>query len=311
MTESLQEKSRFSEAGKDVGRRSSHREYRRLFFHIYIRKRAVWFGNMTENQNRILRLVMTGILLFSMFLTAGRAGSYVSSIRVQTYGDSVQKGSQNSDSSWGEEQDEKGVWKKNRKMVKYCVVVDAGHGGSDPGKVGINQALEKDVNLQIAEKLKAFLEAEDIRVVMTRETDGGLYDENVSNKKVQDMKRRIAIIEEADPVLVVSIHQNSYQQESVKGAQVFYYAASERSRMLASMIQKEFQVLQPDNRRLEKGNDSYYLLKKTAKPIVIAECGFLSNAEEAEKLVTQEYQERVAWRIHMGIMKYIGTGQTA
>ncbi len=311
MTESLQEKSRFSEAGKDVGRRSSHREYRRLFFHIYIRKRAVWFGNMTENQNRILRLVMTGILLFSMFLTAGRAGSYVSSIRVQTYGDSVQKGSQNSGSSWGEEQDEKGVWKKNRKMAKYCVVVDAGHGGSDPGKVGINQALEKDVNLQIAEKLKAFLEAEDIRVVMTRETDGGLYDENVSNKKVQDMKRRIAIIEEADPVLVVSIHQNSYQQESVKGAQVFYYAASERSRMLASMIQKEFQVLQPDNRRLEKGNDSYYLLKKTAKPIVIAECGFLSNAEEAEKLVTQEYQERVAWRIHMGIMKYIGTGQTA
>lgn len=311
MTESLQEKSRFSEAGKDVGRRSSHREYRRLFFHIYIRKRAVWFGNMTENQNRILRLVMTGILLFSMFLTAGRAGSYVSSIRVQTYGDSVQKGSQNSGSSWGEEQDEKGAWKKNRKMAKYCVVVDAGHGGSDPGKVGINQALEKDVNLQIAEKLKAFLEAEDIRVVMTRETDGGLYDKNVSNKKVQDMKRRIAIIEEADPVLVVSIHQNSYQQESVKGAQVFYYAASERSRMLASMIQKEFQVLQPDNRRLEKGNDSYYLLKKTAKPIVIAECGFLSNAEEAEKLVTQEYQERVAWRIHMGIMKYIGTGQTA
>lgn len=311
MTESLQEKSRFSEAGKDVGIRSSHREYRRLFFHIYIRKRAVWFGNMTENQNRILRLVMTGILLFSMFLTAGRAGSYVSSIRVQTYGDSVQKGSQNSGSSWVEEQDEKGVWKKNRKMAKYCVVVDAGHGGSDPGKVGINQALEKDVNLQIAEKLKAFLEAEDIRVVMTRETDGGLYDENVSNKKVQDMKRRIAIIEEADPVLVVSIHQNSYQQESVKGAQVFYYAASERSRMLASMIQKEFQVLQPDNRRLEKGNDSYYLLKKTAKPIVIAECGFLSNAEEAEKLVTQEYQERVAWRIHMGIMKYIGTGQMA
>lgn len=115
MTESLQEKSRFSEAGKDVGIRSSHREYRRLFFHIYIRKRAVWFGNMTENQNRILRLVMTGILLFSMFLTAGRAGSYVSSIRVQTYGDSVQKGSQNSGSSLVEEQDEKGAWKKTEK----------------------------------------------------------------------------------------------------------------------------------------------------------------------------------------------------
>ena len=73
-------------------------------------------------------------------------------------------------------------------MAKYCVVVDAGHGGSDPGKVGINQALEKDVNLQIAEKLKAFLEAEDIRVVMTRETDTGLYDEDSQNKKAQDRR---------------------------------------------------------------------------------------------------------------------------
>lgn len=266
---------------------------------------------MTEDQNRILRLVMTGILLLSMFLAAGKAGNYVSSIKVQTYGTSVQNGSQNGGSSREEGQNEKGMWEKDRKMAKYCVVVDAGHGGSDPGKVGINQALEKDINLQIAQKLKAFLEAEDIRVVMTRETDRGLYDETVSNKKVQDMKRRITIIEEADPVLVVSIHQNSYQQESVKGAQVFYYATSERSRMLANMIQKEFQVLQPDNRRQEKGNDSYYLLKKTAKPIVITECGFLSNTEEAEKLVTQEYQEKVAWRIHMGILKYISTGQIA
>ena len=174
---------------------------------------------------------------------------------------------------------------------KKCVVLDAGHGGDDPGKIGINGAKEKNVNLQITEKVKKYLEANDIRVIMTRESSEGLYDADAPNKKVQDMKRRIAIIEEADPVLVVSIHQNSYQQESVKGAQVFYYATSERSRMLASMIQKEFQVLQPDNRRLEKGNDSYYLLKKTAKPIVIAECGFLSNAEEAEKLVTQEYQE--------------------
>ena len=78
------------------------------------------------------------------------------------------------------------------------------------GKIGINGALEKEVNLQIAEKLKSFLEASDVKVVMTRESDGGLYDENASNKKVQDMKRRIQIIEEAQPQLAVSIHQNSY-----------------------------------------------------------------------------------------------------
>ena len=286
-------------------------EYRRLFFHIYIRKRAVWFEKMTEDQNRILRLVMTGILLLSMFLAAGKAGDYMPFSKVQTYGAVFRNGSQKSDGSGEKGQDDKKGQEKSSKMAKYCVVIDAGHGGSDPGKVGINQALEKDVNLQIAQKLKAFLEAEDIRVVRTRETDGGLYDETASNKKVQDMKRRIAVIEEADPVLVVSIHQNSYQQEGVKGAQVFYYATSEKSRALAAMIQKEFQILQPDNRRQEKGNDSYYLLKKTAKPIVIAECGFLSNSEEAEKLVTPEYQEKVAWRIHMGILRYISTGQMA
>lgn len=269
----------------------------------------MWFENMTENQNRIVRLVMTGILLLSMFLTAGKAGGYVSSIKMQTYGASFQNGSQKSGGLGEKGQGDENTQEKSRKMIKYCVVLDAGHGGSDPGKVGINQALEKDINLQIAQKLKVFLEAADVRVVMTRETDGGLYDEAASNKKVQDMKRRIAVIEEADPVLVVSIHQNSYQQESVKGAQVFYYTGSKRSRALAATIQKEFHVLQPDNTRQEKGNNSYYLLKKTSKPIVIAECGFLSNAEEAEKLVTQEYQERVAWRIHMGILKYISTGQ--
>lgn len=89
---------------------------------------------------------------------------------------------------------------------RFCVVIDAGHGGDDPGKIGINGALEKEINLQVAEKLKAFLEASDVKVVMTRTTDGGLYDENASNKKVQDMKQRIQIIEEAQPQLAVSIH---------------------------------------------------------------------------------------------------------
>ena len=90
---------------------------------------------------------------------------------------------------------------------RLCVVVDAGHGGDDPGKIGINGAPEKDINLQIAQKLKKYLEAEDVEVVLTRETEDGLYDANASNKKVQDMKRRIEIIEKTDPVLTVSIHQ--------------------------------------------------------------------------------------------------------
>lgn len=181
------------------------------------------------------------------------------------------------------------------------------HGGADPGKVGINDALEKDINLEIAKKLKSFLEAEGIRVVMTRTTDAGLYDENASNKKVQDMKRRLEIIEEVNPVLVVSIHQNSYHEEYVKGAQVFYYMTSDNSRELAELLQEELKSLDTENHRQAKGNDSYYLLRKTSKPIAIVECGFLSNRSEAEKLITPLYQEKLAWSIYMGIMKYLNT----
>ncbi len=192
------------------------------------------------------------------------------------------------------------------KNDKICVVIDAGHGGDDPGKVGINGALEKDINLKIAKRLQALLEAQDIEVVMTREDEGGLYDADASNKKVQDMKRRIEIIDEAKPVITVSIHQNSYPEEYVKGAQVFYYTNSVEGKNLADILQEcLITMADPDNTRVSKANDSYYLLKKTDTPIVIVECGFLSNYEEAEKLTTEEYQEKVAWAVHMGILRYL------
>lgn len=229
---------------------------------------------MTDNQNRILKLVMLGIMMFSMFVVAREGAVYVNSVQVEN--------------------------KKNT-----CIVIDVGHGGSDPGKVGVGGQLEKDINLKIAQMLKQFLQAEGITVVMTREGDEGLYDENASNKKVQDMKKRLEMIESADPVLVVSIHQNSYHQEYVKGAQVFYYETSESSRRLAGTLQEQLRILDPENNRKPKGNDSYFLLKKTSKPIVIVECGFLSNYEEAEKLSSDLYQEKLAWNIHMGIMKYL------
>ncbi|MCM1092161.1 MAG: N-acetylmuramoyl-L-alanine amidase [Butyrivibrio sp.] len=189
---------------------------------------------------------------------------------------------------------------------KVRVVIDAGHGGIDPGKIGINGALEKDLNLQIALLVKEYLEAQDVEVVMTRETGEGLYDADASNKKVQDMKRRIVIIDEAAPTLTVSIHQNSYPEEYVNGAQVFYYTGSKEGQKLAELLQESLiRRLDAQNHRQIKANDSYYLLKKTSTPIVIVECGFLSNGAEAEKLCDQAYQERVAWAIHMGILQYI------
>ncbi len=172
--------------------------------------------------------------------------------------------------------------------------------------MGVSGTLEKEINLKIAEKVKAYLEASDIRVVMTREEDRGLYDPDAPNKKVQDMKQRIALIDETAPAVTVSIHQNSYPEEYVHGAQVFYYNGSAKGQQLAERIQEQLiEKADPANNRRTKANDSYYLLKKTGIPIVIVECGFLSNAEEEKKLCLPEYQDRVAWAIHMGILQYL------
>lgn len=229
-----------------------------------------------ERGEKLLQFLMLGILLVSMYFLSGEGARYLNT----SSGDVVTEG-------------------------KRVIVIDAGHGGMDPGKIGIHGEQEKEINLKVAKILKTFLEMEGFTVVMTRAEDGGLYDEDASNKKVQDMKRRIETIEEADPVLVVSIHQNSYPEEYVKGGQVFYYGTSETSRSLAETIQKQLKQLDPDNHREAKANTSYYLLKKTGKPIVIVECGFLSNGEEAYRLSDSLYQEQLAFRIFMGIMQHV------
>ena len=193
---------------------------------------------------------------------------------------------------------------------KPLVVIDAGHGGFDPGKVGIDGQLEKDINLSIAKKLKAYLEASDVNVVMTRDTDTGIYQSGDSHKKVSDMRRRCDIINEARPDLVVSIHQNSYHQEEINGGQVFYYKTSQNGKRLAEILQERFDyVLGEANRRVAKANDNYYLLLHVKEPIVIVECGFLSNRKEAKALESEDYQDRMAWTIHMGVMEYLNTDE--
>ena len=194
---------------------------------------------------------------------------------------------------------------------KPLVVIDAGHGGFDPGKVGIDGQLEKDINLSIAKKLKAYLEASDVNVVMTRDTDTGLYQSGDSHKKVSDMRRRCDIINEARPDLVVSIHQNSYHQEEINGGQVFYYKTSQNGKRLAEILQERFDyVLGEANRRVAKANDNYYLLLHVKEPIVIVECGFLSNRKEAKALESEDYQDRMAWTIHMGVMEARNTDES-
>ncbi|MGN1193273.1 MAG: N-acetylmuramoyl-L-alanine amidase [Dorea sp.] len=191
---------------------------------------------------------------------------------------------------------------ENVKKGKTIVALDAGHGGDDPGKIGVNNAEEKEINLRIAEQVKTLLEEEEIEVLMTREDDTMLAKETDTNKKVQDMKARVQKINEAAPALVVSIHQNSYSEESIHGAQVFYYTHSEAGKKAAEIMQKELLSVDPENTRQAKANDTYYLLKRTEVPTIIVECGFLSNYEEAEKLIDPEYQKQLSQAIVKGII---------
>ncbi|SHK02512.1 N-acetylmuramoyl-L-alanine amidase [Hespellia stercorisuis] len=180
------------------------------------------------------------------------------------------------------------------------VVIDPGHGSSDPGKVGINDLLEKDVNLKIAKEIKKLLEKEGITVVMTREDDSGL-----GKSKVEDLKARVAVINDTKPALAVSIHQNSYGQEEVKGAQTFYFTHSEKGKEAALILQEKLCAMDSENHRQAKANETYYILKRTEVPTVIVECGFLSNREEAQKLGTGEYQEQIAQAVCSGIHGFI------
>ena len=187
----------------------------------------------------------------------------------------------------------KNVLPASGSVEKQVILIDAGHGGDDPGKIGINQAKEKDINLAIAKKLKVCLEKVGFEVVMTRDADESVKGPEQGNKKSADMRNRCTKIRETKPVMAVSVHQNSYTEEYVSGPQVFYYTTSADGREIAKCIQNVMnEELQIENPRQIKANDTYYILKRSEAPAVIVECGFLSNPEELKALQDDGYQMR-------------------
>jgi N-acetylmuramoyl-L-alanine amidase len=184
-------------------------------------------------------------------------------------------------------------------LSKRIILIDPGHGGWDPGKVSGNTE-EKNINLEIATMLQRFLEQADATVFMTRVDDSDL-----AETKSSDMHSRKLIANTSEADIFVSIHQNSFPNSDVQGAQVFYFNSSDNSRRLAESIQREIKsFLSPSNRFEAKENTNYYVLRQTSMPAVIVECGFLTNQNEKYQLTTPEYQERMAWAIYMGIVEY-------
>lgn len=188
-------------------------------------------------------------------------------------------------------------------LSNKIILIDAGHGGWDPGKVAANNILEKNVNLDIAKKLQEYLQQSGAFVLMTRSND-----EALGEKKMKDMRNRKEISNSTNADMLISIHQNSFAQEKVKGAQVFYYKKSESGKKLAEFIQAQLKKnIDANNNRVAKINSDYYILKQIKIPSVIVECGFLSNNDELNKLTNSDYQNKIAWAIYLGILDYYGS----
>lgn len=268
---------------------------------------------MTQKQNQWIKIMMGVLLVIGMLILAKLAAMMTDARRTASLSEDNISGQPGVLPGTGsEEMLLSGNTAGERQPGQECIIIDPGHGGADPGKVGIDGALEKDINLQMAYILKEQLEAEGFYVILTRTSDEIPGSENGDITKVQDLQNRIRLIAEEDPLLVISIHQNSYPQESVRGAQVFYYETSEEARQLAECIQRQLILAADDgNHRQAKGNTSYFLLKKTPVTTVIVECGFLSNWQEAALLQQEDYQRLMTGAIVDGILEYLGRGESS
>ncbi|WP_352399718.1 N-acetylmuramoyl-L-alanine amidase [Anaerotignum sp.] len=201
-----------------------------------------------------------------------------------------------------------GSQKSTRAMLpvdQKVVILDAGHGGWDPGKTGTTGEDEKQINLAVMGKLQQYLEQGGATVLVTRSSD-----EALGKGKRADMAERKKIANENEGDILVSIHQNAFPSSGAKGAQVFYHKSSEDGKKLAELVQESLKInVDGENKRQAKQNSDYYILRTTEIPAVIVECGFLSNRGEEALLNDEAYQDKLAWAIYLGIIDYFSNDE--
>ena len=190
------------------------------------------------------------------------------------------------------------------------IVLDAGHGGADGGCVSVNGVPEKGINLNILLRLRDLLRMEGYTVEVTRDSDKSIHDdgvEGIANQKSSDMDNRLALFNQYDNAVCISVHQNQFTDPAYSGAQMFYSDNVKRSGTLAQCLQNAFVTqLQPDNaREIKQCGKELYLCYFSENPTVMVECGFLSNPDEAALLESEEYQQKVAFTIFSGLQQYL------
>ena len=188
------------------------------------------------------------------------------------------------------------------------VVIDAGHGVPDEGAESRSGTTEAQTNLKIALKLQNLLEQSGCSVILTRSDENAIYDidsKTLKQKKISDIRNRVKIGNESQADIFVSIHLNKIPQSQYNGWQTFYKEGSEEGAKLAKIIQSSLNdAIQKENNRVAKTIDNIYIIKHVEIPTTIVECGFLSNPEEEKLLLQDDYQNKLAWGIYNGIVKY-------
>ncbi|MBX9971502.1 N-acetylmuramoyl-L-alanine amidase CwlD [Cytobacillus firmus] len=194
----------------------------------------------------------------------------------------------------------------NLPLTGKIILLDPGHGGPDGG-AGDESALEKDIALDVSLKVRDYLQEQGALVLMTREEDKDLAPEGTrgySRRKVEDLKKRLEMINTSNSDFYVSIHLNSIPSPRWSGAQTFYAPGIKENAKAAKFIQDELRRNLENTKRNSKPLNNVFILKYAKKPGVLVEVGFLSNPGERANLKTDEYQDKIAASIYNGIMRY-------
>ena len=187
----------------------------------------------------------------------------------------------------------------NNPLQGKTFVIDAGHGGLDPGTT-YKDIYEKDINLKISLYLKEELQKRKAKVIMIRSDDYDLSYPNAMYRKRSDFDNRIKIINESNADFYLSIHLNYLNNPKYKGMQVFSTKNDiDNANVMQKYINKEFNFDKP-NKIID---NSKYMYKKIKIPGLLIECGFLSNSEDRSKLITDSYQRKIALIIANGLIK--------
>lgn len=196
-------------------------------------------------------------------------------------------------------------------LLEYppTLIIDPGHGGEDGGAVASDGTIESHINLCIASTAADLARFLGWKVVMTRTEDISIHDNNATTlreKKVSDLKNRVAICNSIKNSTLISIHQNSIPAaKNVRGAQVFFNEI-DRSSDLAQMVQKSLnQTLNIGYaKECKQMGESNYLLRNVEIPAILIECGFLSNQAETQLLKTHEHQIKISLCVICAVTNY-------